>query len=278
MTRIQIEITLGIIMVTLTSAILIYVGLTEEARMARYDLGHRAQAIEVGAYLYELNCADCHGPRGEGFPNLCPPLNDEFFFNGRMAEVGWGGTLEDYVVATVSSGRARSTRPEYVGGGVPAMPAWSEHFGGPLRNDQIQDIATFVMNWESTAGEGLEPGPVSEPVGVDITIELPEGDPQVGEALAAARGCTACHIATPVGPGWTASATEPGIGERAELRIAQPDYTGTAEDGFQYLFESIVLPNIFVVEGFEPIMPEEYSETLTAKEVADLIAYMLTLR
>jgi hypothetical protein len=32
------------------------------------------------------------------------------------------------------------------------MPAWSEHYGGPLRDDQIQVIAAFIMNWEATAG------------------------------------------------------------------------------------------------------------------------------
>jgi mono/diheme cytochrome c family protein len=278
MTRIQIEITLGILMVIATSVILIYVGLTEETRMARFELGQRAQAIEVGAALFADACADCHGPKGEGVPGLCPPLNDSFFFTDRMEEVGWGGTLEDYIIAVVASGRIHSTRPQYAGGGVPAMPAWSQDFGGPLRNDQIQTIATFIMNWESTAGEITPPVVVGEPAGLDITVELPGGDPQRGELLAVQHGCTACHVSTATGPSWTATAQEPGIGERAETRIAQPDYTGTAEDGYQYLFESIVLPNIYVVQGFAPIMPEGYDRTLSQQDAADLIEYMLTYR
>jgi mono/diheme cytochrome c family protein len=278
MTRLQIEIILGIIMVLATSVILIYVGLTEETRMARFVLGQQAQAIEVGASLFADACADCHGPKGEGVPGLAPALNDAFFFSDRMDEVGWGGTQEDYIIAVVSSGRITSTRPQYVGGGTPAMPAWSEHFGGPLRNDQIQMIAAFVMNWESTAGEITPPVVVGEPAGRDITIELPEGDAQRGELLAAAQGCVACHISTPTGPTWEPTAQEPGMGERADLRINQADYTGTAEDGYQYLFESIVLPNIYVVEGYSPIMPEGYDTTLTQQDVADLIEYMLTYR
>jgi mono/diheme cytochrome c family protein len=278
MTRLQIEITLGIIMVMATSVILIYVGLTEDARMARFELGQQAQAIEVGASLYADACADCHGPKGEGTPGLAPPLNDAFFFTDRMEEVGWGGTQEDYIIAVISSGRISSTRPQYVGGGVPAMPAWSENFGGPLRNDQIQTIATFVMNWESTAGDITPPVIIGEPAGRDITIELLEGDAQRGELLAATHGCVACHISTTAGPAWEATAQEPGIGERAETRITQPDYTGTAQDGHQYLFESIVLPNIYVVDGYGPIMPEGYDTTLTQQDVADLIEYMLTFR
>jgi mono/diheme cytochrome c family protein len=278
MTRLQIEIIIGIIMVMATSVILIYVGLTEETRMARFELGQRAQAIEVGAALFSDNCADCHGPKGEGVPGLCPPLNDSFFFTDRMEEVGWGGTLEDYIVAVISSGRIHSTRPQYVGGGVPAMPAWSDNFGGPLRNDQIQTIATFVMNWESTAGEITPPVLIGVSAGTDITVELPEGDAQRGELLAASQGCTACHISTPTGPAWAAAAQEPGIAERAETRLTQPDYTGTAEDGHQYLFESIVLPNIYVVDGYSPIMPADYDRTLTLQDIADLIAYMETYR
>jgi hypothetical protein len=31
------------------------------------------------------------------------------------------------------------------------MPAWSDEYGGPLRPDQIQDLAQFILNWQSTA-------------------------------------------------------------------------------------------------------------------------------
>ena len=279
MTRIQIEITLGIIMVMITSGVLIYIGLNEESRMARFDLAQQAQAIEVGASLYEINCSTCHGLKGEGIEGLCPPLNDQHFFNGRLAEIGWGSTQEDYIISTISTGRLMSTRPEqYVGGGTPAMPAWSEHYGGPLRDDQIQDIAAFVMNWESTAGQVTGPVVSGEPVGSDITVELPEGDAARGERLATTEGCAACHVSTPTGPAWQASETEPGIGSRAETRIAQPDYTGSAGDAHQYLFESIVLPHEFLVEGYDAIMPNSYADSLSPQEVADLIAYMLSLR
>lgn len=276
-TRVQIEIALGIILIAVTATILIIMGLNEESRMERFALAQSAQSIEVGAELYEINCSTCHGLRGEGVPGLCPPLNDQFFFNGRLGEVGWSGTQEDYIISTVSSGRVVSTRPEYFGGGKPAMPAWSEHYGGPLRNDQIQVIAAFIMNWEATAGEVIaQPSLPTEPVGEDITIELPEGNPAQGESLANSQGCVACHVSTPTGPAWAATASEPGIGERAAERIQQPDYTGTATTAEQYLFESIVLPNVHVVEGFSPIMPNTYAQTLTEQNVADLIEYLMT--
>jgi len=118
----------------------------------------------VGAELFEINCSGCHGKQGEGIPGLCPPLNDKYFFESRLSDVGWSGTLEDYIVATVASGRLNSTRPKlYAGQGTPAMPAWSEEFAGPLREDQIRSIATFVLNWEPTAPDRsvapVAPGP-----------------------------------------------------------------------------------------------------------------------
>jgi mono/diheme cytochrome c family protein len=208
-------------------------------------------------------------------------LNDSYFFTDRMRDVGWSGSVEDYIVATVSSGRLNSTRPEQYPGNVrPAMPAWSEDYGGPLRSDQIRYIAAFIMNWESTAPDrGAGPELAGPPVGNDIAQELPVGDPAKGEALATSQGCTGCHIATNTGPAWLASGTNPGIGTRATTTFSASGYTGAATTPEQYLLESIVRPADYIVPGFEAVaMPGTYGQTLTAQDAADLIAYLLTLK
>lgn len=281
MSRLEIEVLIGIVLVALATVVLVSYGFNEEERMASFELAQQGRAIELGAELYDINCKGCHGPQGEGIPGLCPPLNDSYFFANRLDEVGWSGSLEDYIISTVSSGRLNSTRSElYPGGGSPAMPAWSEAFAGPLRPDQIRNIAAFIMNWESTAPDrAVVEGPVGEAVGSDITQELSPGDVENGEALAEAKGCTGCHVATATGPAWLPSEGEPGVGERAETRFSQADYTGQATTAGQYLFESIVNTNVYVVEGFQPnIMLTTYGETLTVEEVSDLIAYMLTIK
>lgn len=166
------------------------------------------------------------------------------------------------------------------GGGNPAMPAWSEQYGGPLRVDQVRNIAAFIMNWESTAPDRGAAVPMAgPPVGTDITVELPEGNPANGETLATSQGCTGCHVLTATGPAWAASATEPGIGDRAAQRLTEADYSGNAETPEQYLLESIVAPGAFIVPGFDTVqMPATYGQTLTAQDAADLIAYMLTIK
>jgi mono/diheme cytochrome c family protein len=281
MSRIDIEIILGIFLVLLASAILIVYGLNEDERMANFELAQQARAIEEGAVLYDTNCRGCHGPQGEGTPGLCPPLNDRYFFDLRLSDVGWSGSMNDYIVSTVSGGRLISTRPDqYPGNGSPAMPAWSEQIGGPLREDQIHNIAAFIMNWESTAPD-RDQAPEMEggAAGTDMTQELFPGDIARGEELATSQGCVGCHVSTTTGPAWAPSEGEPGIGDRAQTRISQPDYTGQATTAEQYLFESIVNTNVFVVEGYQPnLMPGTYSESLTIQDVSDLIAYMMTIK
>ena len=126
------------------------------------------------------------------------------------------------------------------------------------------------------------------PVGTDITIELPEGDPERGRVIFEKEitefglTCTGCHVVgSPhtIGPDFAASEELPAIGERDALRLAEESYTGTATTPEQYLFEAIVLPNAYYVEGQWLIdMPTYYAATLTKQDVADLIAYLLTLK
>jgi mono/diheme cytochrome c family protein len=281
MNRTNIQILLGALMVLITSVVVLVYGLNEEKRMAEMEASQQARAIEQGAVLFEAQCSRCHGTQGLGIPGLCPPLNDRYFFDQRLTEVGWSGTLEDYIVATASSGRLASTRPQqYPGQGTPAMPAFSDHYGGPLRDDQVRNIAAFIMNWQETATEVAAPAAPEGPLaGTDITKALPQGDAAAGEALAAAQGCTACHITTPTGPAWLPTGDQPGIGERAATEFTLPEYTGQATSPEQYLFESIVDPNAFVVSGFASgLMPGTYGNTLTEQNMADLIAYLLSLK
>ena len=123
--------------------------------------------------------------------------------------------------------------------------------------------------------------PTSTPfvaVGVDITIDLPQGDVDRGQQATLKRGCIACH-GTGIGPNYFPSEDLPGIAERATTRISQDDYTGSATSAEQYLFESIVLPSAYVVDGFsDGIMISQSSRLMSAQEVADVIAYLLTLR
>jgi len=286
MSKISFQIFLGSLFILVTGAIILIYGFNEEKRMTEQSAAMHGRAIEQGAALFEQQCSRCHGVQGTGIPGLCPPLNDRNFFDSRLQEVNWSGSMEDYIVATVASGRLSSTRPQtFPGQGTPAMPSFSDRFGGPLREDQIRYLAAFIMNWEKTAEAVSAPEPLSEPapgakiVGTDITQTLPPGDAAAGEKLTSTLGCVACHIASSVGPAWLPSGSQPGIGDQAAQLFKEPGYTGHAKTPEQYLFESIVDPNVFVVSGFSSgLMPGNYATSLTDQNVADLIAYLLTLK
>lgn len=259
MKRVQLEILLGTILVFLSVGILIYLGLDEPERLTQYEAQQQAREIEFGASVFEANCTRCHGEQAQG-TGIAPCLRCEELFTTRLEEVGWEGSLEDYIISVVATGRQVSTRPElYPGEGKPAMPTWSEKFGGPLRDDQIRAVSTFIMNYEPYA-LGLLP----TPQGVVI-----EGvDP--GKVVFSNAGCTACHTISGFSQGVVGPALD-GIGTRA----------GTVIDGYsaeEYIRESILDPNAYIVEEFDAdVMPQNFSDILDDQALDDLVNYLLTL-
>ncbi len=264
MTRAQLEIFFGLILVSIAVAVIIYVGLTEEENMAEQVRSQHAEAIEVGAELFETNCSGCHGLKGEGIPGLAPGLNDPQFFTNRLDEVGWEGTLEDYIISTVATGRTVSTRPElYVGGGKPAMPAWSQQFGGPLRDDQVRNLATFILNWEATALGDVELAELPTPSAEEAADPIARGG-----QLFVSSGCGGCHAIEGVSSGEVG----PNLTQIAQVAATRKDGV-SAED---YIRESIVNTNAFVVEGYQPnIMPQTYGQQFSSQELNDLVDYLL---
>ena len=103
------------------------------------------------------------------------------------------------------------------------------------------------------------------------TTSTGTGDAKRGQALfTGAATCSACHDVasgtTLVGPSLK------GIASRAGSR--KPGMSAS-----DYIHESIMTPNAFIVPGFSPgIMPQTFAQTLSAPQINDLIAYLLTLK
>ena len=265
MKRVHIEILAGTIFVLLSSVIIIVMAIKEPQRLINYEIQQSAARIEFGAGVFEANCTRCHGSNAQGIPGLAPSLRDAAFFTQRLDEVGWAGDLNDYIVSVVTTGRQVSTRPsEYVGGGSPAMPTWSDKFDGPLRDDQIRAVAAYIMNFEAYA---LGLAPTAVPLGPLVD----ESDP-VAQGLAAfnAAGCVACHTVSGISTA-TVGPVLDGIASRAGDRIA-----GLSAE--EYIRESILEPNAYVVDGFtEGMMLQTFGEILTNDEIDNLITFLLTL-
>jgi mono/diheme cytochrome c family protein len=210
----------------------------------------------------------------------------------RLENLGWSGGVERFVYTTLVHGRPTS------GAYWPnPMPAWSQLAGGPLRDDQLQDLTNFVLNWdkgdnwtvedlfavnqfpivpgaESQAVEGAvceSQDACTQLVAADImpSLEGLTGDPQAGETLYnAALGCFACHttvLAPSLAGTWT---------RVEEVRLPLPQFEGYT--GESYLAESIINPNHYAVPDFNPVMPQNFGTRITPQQLADLIAYLHT--
>ncbi|HKY79396.1 MAG TPA: c-type cytochrome [Anaerolineales bacterium] len=267
MKRVQLEIVLGTILVLLSVALVIILGVQEPQRLAQYEVQQRAEQIEFGASIYTPFCASCHGSQAQGVTGVAPSLRDEYFFTQRVKELGWSGSLEDYIVSVVTSGRPFSTRPELYGGATgrpPVMPTWSEKFGGPLRDDQIRAVAAFVMNFEPYA---LGQVATSIPLGPLADESTPEGR---GQVVFNAAGCTACHTISGISTGIIGPVLD-GLATRAATRVSSL----TAEE---YIRQSVLEPGAYLVESFaDGVMPSNFGQVLTEEQISDLVAFLLTL-
>ncbi|MFN2204257.1 MAG: c-type cytochrome, partial [Caldilineaceae bacterium] len=99
---------------------------------------------------------------------------------------------------------------------------------------------------------------------------MANADPRHGEMLTLSSGCTGCHSTDPnmlmAGPTWY------NISANAPTRVA-------GESAGLYLYTSITDPNAYIVDGYQPnIMLQTYKDTLPEQDLADIIAYLLTIR
>lgn len=104
----------------------------------------------------------------------------------------------------------------------------------------------------------------------EILALMPTADPANGQALTVANGCTACHSLEKdvrvVGPSWYS------VGATAGERVA-------GESAGLYLYTSITDPNTYVNEGYVAgLMPLTYKDILSNEQMADVIAYLLSMQ
>lgn len=250
---IRTQITLGVLLMLVAIASVIVIGANEETRMASATESQLARRVENGAALFHNNCVRCHGERADGVGGLCPPLNSLTLLEARAEETGWSGSVHNWLVNTIRGGRLTSTRPDqFVGEAATgmAMPFWSQDYGGPLRNDQIEDIAYYLENFGETE---LVAGPTPTPIVVE------EGDTEgiiaAGVGVYQTIGCVACHQLDVADANGQTGPTHNGLGITAQQRIEDANYTGEASTAEEYIRESIVNPGAYIVEGYTNVMP-----------------------
>ncbi|MFN8494198.1 MAG: c-type cytochrome [Caldilineaceae bacterium] len=141
------KILLGVLAVGVSFAGLLAQGYFEPKRMEAQTANWHGRAVEKGAEIFSSNCYTCHGADGKGLPGVAPALHSRYFFTQRMKDVGWSGSLHDYIALTVAAGRPSKTKSQW----AQVMPTWGNRYGGPMRDDQVEQVTQFVLNWQEDA-------------------------------------------------------------------------------------------------------------------------------
>jgi cbb3-type cytochrome c oxidase subunit III len=238
----------GLFAVLISISGLVYIGIGEVDRQAEFNKAFNGRSVEAGAALFTQYCTECHGLKGEG--GVGPTLNSKYFFEKRLADIDYQGTMESFLTLTIRGGRPVKTDPNYGRN----MPTWSVDYGGPLRNDQIDNVVDYIMNWEASAPDLGDPNAEPTPVPGDTPEER-------GKNLFTGMGCIGCHTFNGQG-----GAVGPNLTEV---------YATKGED---YVRQSILQPNAVIAEGFQPnLMPQNFEQRLKGPtDLDDLIAYLKT--
>lgn len=259
----QRDLLLSVIATLLSVGLLAAAGRAEPERLSERAAVMHGWQIEVGAELYANHCRNCHGINGEGVGQLGPALHDDHFFKGRLHEIGWQGTLHEYIASTISLGRVVATVPFYAGDGNIVMPAWSQAYGGPLRPDEVQALAAFVLNWEASATGQVELHPVPTPT---PSLEDLAGQAARGEKVFLSAGCGDCH---------TIAGLSSGVGGPDLTTVADvADDRRPGMSAADYLRESFLIPNAYLVPGYAEDI--HCGGVLSQRQLDELVAFLLT--
>lgn len=99
-----------------------------------------------------------------------------------------------------------------------------------------------------------------------VTPLLVTADPERGSSLVVRHGCIACHA------GNAAGRLAPAFDQVARVAAERrPPLTAAA-----YVYESVVYPGAFTVDGFQSNMPRNYRALLSDAELGHIIAYLLS--
>jgi cytochrome c551/c552 len=93
------------------------------------------------------------------------------------------------------------------------------------------------------------------------------GDPASGKAVFLANGCSSCHTFKPANATGT-------VGPDLDDLAANAQAANHGSEA-EYAHESIVDPNAYVVPGYPSgVMPPDYGQKLSAKQIDDLVAFL----
>ncbi len=232
-------------------------GLGEPERQAKAFERQRETAVERGAHAFAQYCYTCHGYTGTG---AIVPGQGVLGANLSIRRAT-GDRDEDrktYDLLTKTIARGRPNTP---------MPAWGLRDGGSLNDEEISELATFIMfgNWNEVQALVAPGAP---------TPEMPEGPSGTGDVLArslfVSKGCVACHTIQEI------PTARGNIGPNLSTLGREAPNMKPGMSAQDYIRESILTPGAFLVPGFQNLMPS-FQGQFTPEQLDALVDYLSKL-
>ena len=131
----------GIVLTAFFAIFLPVYWMREPARLTAASENAAVANFERGEELFQANCSLCHGQNAEGggAASTYDPADSWPAPNLTTIEKRYEGTppaqnIRDYIVQTIRRGRP----------GTP-MPAWGAAYGGPMTDQQIEEITDWIL-------------------------------------------------------------------------------------------------------------------------------------
>lgn len=146
---------------------------------------------------------------------------------------------------------------------APGVSAMDQDFAERISTADLNDLISYLLTLDAK----------------------PIGDPVNGQKLFAVNLCDSCHDVSRPAPGGEYGPNLGSVSVAAQQVLTARDYHGSAKTVTDYIRESILMPNVYLVPGKdyiavpgESVMPQDFATTITAQDVNDLIAYLLSIK
>jgi mono/diheme cytochrome c family protein len=144
----------GLVLLCVIAVALPLYWLAEPGRQADAVAGFKDTFIKRGenVYVNGAQCATCHGPKGVGGAanyTITDPSTGDF-----VAQVSWQAPALDTVMY-----RYTPEQVKYIlnyGRGYSPMPAWGAPGGGPLTDQQLDDVVAYLTSIQLPADEAAK--------------------------------------------------------------------------------------------------------------------------
>jgi mono/diheme cytochrome c family protein len=136
---------------------------------------------------------------------------------------------------------------------------------------------------EARVGESTNPEQPKSPSAKGPSVELTDVPLATGteplEKLFVQSGCAVCHTIPGIAPALGREGPRLVLGTNGPLRLADPQYQGTATTVREYVQESILNPGAYVVPGYsDRVMPRWYGKRLNALALDRMAEYLESVK